>query len=671
MFIEAPLNGRVRKVEVKHPDDAKAPPIQALRFALPICFRDVSTVKEGLISCEVSSARVYATKERLRLLGQTVIFPYANPPAENPITDTPIQFRPDAQDVNTLSVEFTVCRREGELDELDTRDLALNVVMVFKSLHRLVFLADVEPQVDAQLLKVRRFRRAKKPGPVLANLVMLVILLSGLSWWNFGVNAGVVGQPSWLQQNAISVAIGVILAFFGLSFSRIQSWFRTLANVRGLLNFPELHIDTTVSRVLSTRVATFALVVLASVGAGLVWYSWSHRLPLLPDEPLGYFHRRLGVWVDSPQKVYRRDLKKSAVVLGCKSTTDNGKGLEATQILGYLEPKGALHSRLPDTQYQLVVPASWAPNMDRLADDPRYARAFFPGKALLDAPLEKGMDALRGFLCEGQLEKKRVRVVPDAVRFNEKTIAGFRLEQIDSVPHNTLWAKADRYREDVLMKLKWSDLWDRRFVYSDELRKQLLEATPMQVSNEELKLAVETLVHEVKAGSTPDKEQAVERLIEIDALVGFVAERAADPNERTARAMVDPIVERFDGMIWGRYPWQVLTMAIEILLRVEAVLPDESGNHAETGIRQLMPAVHAEPVYHYLAACLRHEKATELLNLVERRKFLADAIERVTDSVGRDRLIENVEKLVPDAQRQDVRDAVLSVLAESPLNSDA
>lgn len=629
MDIQAPYTGQVAR--------SAGQGREALTIRLPVAFRNVSITSQGLVDCRIDAASVGGTGETLLPLSAVAI----SSGDHKLIERRPVRFRSDtSDDINTLIFECRLGRATGRLDELNGGTLILSLTLVFSSLQQIQFEATITVNFDAAILTVTRFKRVHPPGPVLSNLFILLIAVTVLALWNLVLNVDVHRQPPFLAQNLVSVGIGGVLAFVGLSLSRIRRWFSALTNVSGLVDYPELYIESTLANVLRSRATSVVLtLVLLSVISVIVVY-WPIQLRAPSDGRLAVFDRRTSRTVDAG-KVYWVHAYNGRFVIAASQDTLQPK----QPILGVVEA-GPLETRSRPHLFEVIFPAMLNRELAGRGNEEPYRRrmrGFCEEEncdlALLDLKLALHHEDLQAVL-EGRAS--------EVVTYRPGSHSGTDLARIEIISR----PMASVPEIEAQVNLFWHDqpnrdlegLWSDREDVIGALTTHLTQHIDKNVAFETYARVVANLVDGIRgtARHLPDTMDTVKRCIQVRAVTrSLIAERAVGYDVIDFEELTRPVQDRFATLAWGEVNYRVFRAIWEMLLELELTF-------SQFGEASVHPAIwpapgpdvrtifegSIDPVMHYLGV-LFDILPFDTLNQDERRLTdFGKALDRLTPLIG-------------------------------------
>ncbi|UCH97627.1 MAG: hypothetical protein JSV88_12480 [Candidatus Aminicenantes bacterium] len=139
------------------------------------------------------------------------------------------------------------------------------------------------------------------------NLGLFIATLLVLSYWNLVINKDAYGQPFFFKDSWVSVGIGLLLGYFGISILRlIITLTRTPNDYPVFFKYPELFFEKDFIKKMKNK-SHLTILLLAAVSTALLIYFFTPiSLPPLPSKHFSYYDSENDREIEHP-RIYQRN----------------------------------------------------------------------------------------------------------------------------------------------------------------------------------------------------------------------------------------------------------------------------------------------------------------------------------------------------------------------------
>lgn len=266
-----------------------------VNFEIPILFTNIDSGPRGLNNVAVNKIT----------FGDSVLFPTSNAtfhPFQNNLGTnsivgdeivSPIIFRDtENENSNLLILVINVDNVEKEILEFLKSQNSANIG--FDCQFNFINSRKLQLEIDGEVLGgnqgkvlIKEIKRGDSALLTKTNLLLLIILIFGLSFWNYWINRDIYLQEEFLTQEKITAFIAVLGTFLGLSVSKIRGVFAVLSNITAFFKFPEIHLTLVQFDNFSSKI-WFVIITLFSIVAAILLFIF-HPLKVNEDFKYGIY----------------------------------------------------------------------------------------------------------------------------------------------------------------------------------------------------------------------------------------------------------------------------------------------------------------------------------------------------------------------------------------------
>ncbi len=545
-----------------------------LEVELPVLFTKIATGPTGIAEALVTNISVSNIEFHAADL---TIFSLAVKIEDNggfatiageAIKRRPIKFQPDGRGNNPLVLAFSAYPREKPdsleiIPKAPNQPVEIELELLFTNLSRLRLLVFGERIPGTGSLVIRKIRRKDTAGLTTFNLIGLCVLAGLLLWSSISSTVDVYDQQGAAFQKIIIALTGSVLTFVGLSLGRIRSWFAVLTDGPAVARFPEMHLDLSSFRGISSSAWTVVLLLLAGLSGWVAYDNWSEK-PMIPSG-LQLYDREKEQFV-SDQRLYRKHLGegKSRFAIVCTAEDEQVAG-SGPISLGFLRPGSIIEPIMFKIEY-----------LPTIGDEHRTELELSGEDWLSTEGLGSIQSLVKEALCGPAFETEKVLKDGSVAKLQD---TGKAMERHLLVTSQRMWQASEilAWLEGFKSSLRGSDfgeVFNRRTEHLQNLTESLEEALGPSglVPFDEIQTLTMNYLGQI--GGVRHQKKAIERSVILRGLWRATVEKRDRPPRQPE---IEAVALALQDLLRRDLGWKVERAILEFLFEIQAQNPGNTG----------------------------------------------------------------------------------------------
>lgn len=293
-----------------------SPNNKCLQMSIPFVFTEISTVDAGI--SQVRATGAYTNELKFKIISRVIVRPFE----ENCNSDTIIKSRPirlnsvDKTDNNPLVFTFCIEPINSEISltnfrrQIDGNKITIEIDITFSNLSTVILEVIVVPNLSSSELRILTINRVTTSYRAVFNLFLLILYVIGVTCWSYYLNSNIY-QQNPTSAKIFGLLLGSFVTFLGLSLIQIKNWIKTIANISGLLKYPEIHLPPSTHKFFMSITGMIVILIFISFTGYLTYSEHSLSIPtrfLNNDFAIYDSHKR--IYLDEKVKrIYLKDFK--------------------------------------------------------------------------------------------------------------------------------------------------------------------------------------------------------------------------------------------------------------------------------------------------------------------------------------------------------------------------